>query len=304
MNVQTFKANAATRLNRTGLVLSKHSPEIFMGLGITGVIGATVLACRATLSARYVYGNVDFQIKNLEKSRDEENDMEVVRAQAFVAGAAAVEIIKLYAPAVTVGAISIAALLQSRNILSKRNAGLVAAYKLAEEAYERYRQRVVDEFGDEVDLYLRTNIHDDERELHVMVKDKKGKTTDFTLTREEADLVEYGASQYAKFFDASSPQWRTSNEDNIFFLKAQQTYMNVTLKVQGHVFLNEVYDALGLPRTTAGALVGWVDGHGDSVIDFGIFNPENTYNTDFVNGYQRDEILLDFNVDGLIFEII
>ena len=132
MNVQTFKANAATRLNRAGLVLSKHSPEIFMGLGITGVIGATVLACRATLSARYVYGNVDFQIKNLEKSRDEENDMEVVRAQAFVAGAAAVEIIKLYAPAVTVGAISIAALLQSRNILSKRNAGLVAAYKLAE----------------------------------------------------------------------------------------------------------------------------------------------------------------------------
>jgi len=304
MNIQTFKANAVTRLNRTGLVVNKYSPEIFMGLGITGVIGATTLACRATLGAKNIYDAANWHVQRLEKANDEDNEQEVTRAQAMVVGQAAIEIIKLYAPAVTVGALSIAALLQSRNILSKRNAGLVAAYKLAEEAYARYRQRVVDEFGDEIDLYLRTNIHDDERELHVMVKDKKGKATDFTLTKEEADLVEYGVSQYAKFFNASSPQWRASNEDNIFFLKAQQTCLNVTLKVQGHVFLNEVYDVLSIPRTTAGAVVGWVDGHGDSVIDFGIFGPENTYNTDFVNGYQRDEILLDFNVDGLIFDII
>jgi len=302
MNIQTFKAGAVTRFNRTQLVLSKHAPEILMGVGITGVIGATVMACRATLKANSVYNYTAGLIREFDALETDEEDF--TREQTLIVGNAAVEIIKLYAPSVTIGALSIAALLQSRNILSKRNAGLIAAYKLAEEAYERYRQRIVDEFGEDVDIYLRTVEKDDGRELRVVVKDEDGKTEQFTLTQEEADMVAYGVSQYAKFYDDSSPQWRPTNEANIFFLKAQQTYLNVNLKVRGHIFLNEVYDALGIPRTTAGALVGWVDGHGDSVIDFGIFNDENAFNADFVNGYERKQLLLDFNVDGLIYEII
>ena len=90
---------------------------------------------------------------------------------------------------------------------------------------------------------------------------------------------------------------------NLFFLKAQQTNANVQLTVRGHVFLNEVYDMLGLPRTAAGAIVGWVRGNGDDVIDFGIWD-NNDINSDFVNGYNRSKILLDFNVDGVIYDII
>ena len=90
------------------------------------------------------------------------------------------------------------------------------------------------------------------------------------------------------------------------FLHAQQEYFNNMLRARGHVFLNEVYDALGIQRTSAGSMVGWVmrkDGKGDNFIDFGIFDGDKPRARDFVNGYERS-ILLDFNVDGVIYDLI
>ena len=68
--------------------------------------------------------------------------------------------------------------------------------------------------------------------------------------------------------------------------------------------MNEVYDMLGIPRTKAGQIVGWIYDeecpNGDNVIDFGIYE-SNKATRDFVNGYERT-ILLDFNVDGPILD--
>lgn len=305
--IESLKRSLLLKGHQTKLIFDKHSPEILMGAGIVGVVGATVLACKATLEAQETYQTVSIMMTGFEQSKDKpDNDpKEITKIQTQLVITGAIEILKLYLPALAVGGLSIGAILRSRSILNKRNAGLAAAFKLATEAYERYRERVVDEFGEDVDLYLRTiRNEDDERELEAVVRDKNGRRKEFKLTEEEANMVSYGASQYAKFFDDSSPQWRPTNEANVFFLKSQQTHMNVLLQSRGHVFLNDVYDALGIPRTTAGAVVGWVKDHGDDVIDFGIFDPANDYNADFVNGYNRDSILLDFNVDGLIYELI
>jgi len=90
------------------------------------------------------------------------------------------------------------------------------------------------------------------------------------------------------------------------FLKAQQNYFNNMLQARGHVFLNEVYDALGMERSSSGTVVGWVirkDGQGDNFIDFGIFDGESERARAFVNGYERN-IRLDFNVDGVIYDLI
>ena len=37
-------------LNKLKFKTIKHSPEIFMGIGVMGALGATVLACKSTLS--------------------------------------------------------------------------------------------------------------------------------------------------------------------------------------------------------------------------------------------------------------
>jgi hypothetical protein len=113
-------------------------------------------------------------------------------------------------------------------------------------------------------------------------------------------------SQYARFFDESSEYWDKNPEISLMFLKHREACASAMLKNKGHLFLNEVYDMLGLPRTRAGALVGWVYDEknpvGDNYVDFGIYN-DHDGNRNFINGYERT-ILLDFNVDGEIFSVL
>ncbi len=115
---------------------------------------------------------------------------------------------------------------------------------------------------------------------------------------------EMNVSQYAKIFDDTCVGWTNDSEYNMLFLKTQQNYCNSLLKVKGHLFLNEVYDILGIARTKAGEVVGWVYDEknpiGDNVVDFGLMHD---YNYDFINGYNYTAIL-DFNVDGNILNYI
>lgn len=118
---------------------------------------------------------------------------------------------------------------------------------------------------------------------------------------------QFAVSQYARLFDDSCVGWTKDPEYNMHFLKCQQGYCNDRLKAKGHLFLNEVYDILGIPRTKAGTVVGWVYNEknpiGDNFVDFGIFDTNDERNSDFINGYKNTAIL-DFNVDGDILEYI
>ena len=90
------------------------------------------------------------------------------------------------------------------------------------------------------------------------------------------------------------------------FLRTTQNYVNELLKSRGYVLLNEVYRAIGIPESKDGHVVGWVynekNPNGDNYIDFGIYDNHEA-NRLFVNGYERS-ILLDFNVDGVIYDLI
>jgi hypothetical protein len=92
-------------------------------------------------------------------------------------------------------------------------------------------------------------------------------------------------SEYARRFDKTNINWQRSAERNEIFLQLQQNYFNDALLSRGHVFLNEVYDALGFPRSSAGQLVGWLYGEGVGCIKFMV----------------SDDGMIDFNVDGEIY---
>lgn len=288
--------------NRSIFWAEVHSPQLLLIGGIATVAASTVLACKATLKAKDEYETLKGELKYIKLEMAESPEKEVTKTQAVATIAHSLNIASFYTPSVIIFVVGVAMLSRGHGVLSERNAGLLAAYKLTDDAFKKYRKRLVNELGDDVDTYIRASNGSNQKELEVVFKDDEGSLQPFELTVEEAHMVDIGASQYARFFDDSSPQWRNNNEYNVFFLKGQQTYANVMLRTRGHLFLNEVYDMMGLKRTSAGAVVGWVDnGNGDSVVDFGVFKD---YNKDFVNGWDDAAILLDFNVDGVIYDII
>lgn len=109
-------------------------------------------------------------------------------------------------------------------------------------------------------------------------------------------------SIYAKVFDERNPHWLPDSEYNLTYLTMQQQYATQKLKNEGHIFLNEVYEMIGLPKTKAGQVVGWLydekNPTGDNFVDFDIYSIRNA---DFINGY-KNSVLLDFNVDGVILD--
>jgi hypothetical protein len=256
--------------------------------GIAGAITSTVLACKATLQLEKVLDEVDYDVALIKnKTGDEDNNYKKELVYVYAKGA--YNVTRLYTPAIVVGATSVGLLTGSHVTLTRRNAGLTAAYAASQKAFDDYRDRVKEALGEEK-----------ERDVHhaltlVDVIGEDGKKTKV----QQADPNKW--SMYARFFDEGSTSWQKNAELNRIFVQAQQQYANHILHARGHFFLNEAYDMLGLPRSEAGSIVGWVTkGDGDSYIDFGMYEAGNSA---FVNAWEKS-VILDFNVDGVIYKLI
>ena len=299
---------------RTQFQIKKYSPEILMGIGIVGTIASTVLACKATTKVSAIINEKNNNINDVHMCleddsvdytvEDSKKDLTIIYAQTGL------KLVKLYAPAVIVGTLSIGSIISGHKILKGRNLALAAAYAAIDKGFKKYRKNVVDRFGESVDQELRYNIKAKEVEKTVVGKNGKEKKVKEIVYEIENPLDH---SEYARFFDCGSEEHRKDPEYNMMFLRRQQDYANEMLKARGHLFLNEVYDLLDIPRSKAGQVVGWIypkrdaNGNypkdcGDGYVDFGLYNGDEA-NRRFVNGYEYN-ILLDFNVDGPIYDKI
>lgn len=302
--LETVKNTAVTKTSRASLVLKKNSPEIFLTIGIVGFVGTVVLACRATLKADEILDHHAKKIKDIEDAKDVadqnqeeyEYDEDLYKKDRLVQSCkTGVGIAKVYAPAIALGSISLACILVSRNIMQKRYLGAVAAYNALSAAFNEYRERVRSEAGDIMDRHYRYGTKLDE--ITVETVDENGKKHKEKQLVEVEDSVKCPAAG-AIWFDESNPNWDTNPNFNMTFLRGIQARLNNMLHTKGVVFLNEVYDALGIPPTQEGAVLGWIMGLGDDEIDFGLYREDNQARK-FVNGV-ANRILLDFNHDGVI----
>ena len=307
MKANELMNNVTRTVNRVGFKFKKHSPEVLIVAGTIGVVASAVMACKATTKAGKIKEEMNEEMDKIhevaEAHREDYTEEDLKKDTTIVYTQTAVKYVKLYAPSVALGVASLTCILASNGILRKRNIALAAAYTAVDKGFKEYRGRVVERFGTELDKELRYNIK--AKEFEEPVVDEKGKEKIKKETVSVADPNLY--SDYARFFDDGCLGWSKDAEYNLTFLKQQQNYANDLLKKKGHLFLNEVYDMLGIPRTRAGQVVGWIydEKHpiGDNFVDFGIYDMNREKVRDFVNGYER-VILLDFNVDGNILDLI
>lgn len=280
--------------------VSDHSPEILLVAGVVSFIGTVVLACYETTKVEEI---IDKHEKNMhdirvtrakvesgdpEYDEDEYTEEDAKKDKFIFTVRTGGELLKNYAPAIGLGAVSLFCFLSSYKILKKRYVAASALAYSISEAFAKYRERVVSEYGADVDehLYLGTI------KKKIETLDENGKKKEETV--EELDPDANGIPLYAKFFDEANRQWNKNPSVNLMFLKGIEIRMNDKFHEQGHVLLNQVYRALDIPETDLGNEVGWFESHGDQYIDFGIFNGSDERKRAFVNGYEPS-ILLCFN---------
>lgn len=297
--------------SRTGFFIKKKSPEILFAEGVVIFIGTVVLACRATLKADEVLDHHREKMRDIEDAKDiadhnaeaamEYDDELYLQDRRNQTIKTAVELTKLYVPVIAMGALSITCFMVSRNIMHKRYLGVVAAYNAVNEAFNTYRKRVRDEYGEQLDRHFRYGTTYDTMKEEIVDENGKKKKQDVEVSNTSTDMAL--PSDNAVFFDESNPNWDPNPNFSLMFLRAKQNYWNDQLQIRGHVFLNEVLLDMGFEHTTVGSVVGWMKGEGDNFIDFGLYdqNKENVRN--FVNG-KDNVVLLEFNHNGVIFDKI
>lgn len=314
-----FMTNMTRTINRAGLQIKKHSPEILLVTGIVTGAGALVAACRATTKLEAVLSETKGNVEKVREcaaageikvnyggevcsvpytEEDSKKDLTIFYTKG------ALNVAKLYAPAAALGLISLTCILASHGIIHKRNTALAAAYTAVDSSFKDYRKRVTERFGEELDRELKYDIKAKEVEETVTHEDGTE-----TVVQKKVNVVEGidGTSEYARFFDEWCTGWTKDPEANLVFLRGVERWANQRLQSVGHLFLNELYDALGIPRSKAGQIVGWVYNidhpNGDNRVDLGIYNVNRENCRDFVNGRERS-ILIDPNVDGPIYDLI
>lgn len=302
--MKILPAAVANKFGRQLLTVKAASPRIMFVGGVVAGGAGVVMACRATLrvsdtldkyeelrdKAENAFENKAFVDGKEYDEKTYSRDLTVIKVQTVLS------LTKLYAPAAGLLLVSAGLLTGSHVTLNRRNVATAAALSATDEAFKKYRERVRDQLGKDVD---------DEMRYGTRVVEEKVQTDDGkTKTIKKKVVADGEPSQYAKFFDEFSSNHHRDPELNRIFLQAQQSFFNDLLQIRGHVFLNDVYRALDIPETKAGQVVGWMLGKGDNYVDFGIFdNVANPKVRDFVNGREYS-ILLDFNVDGVILDFL
>ena len=307
-------------LSKAHFKFQKHSPEILIAGGIIGIGSGIVMACKATLKVDAALDETRDTIDRIHEAAEKgvtpagaeysQEDAKKDLTKTYIH--AGVTVAKTYMPAFVAVTTGLGCVLVSNNILRKRYAAAAAAYATIDKGFKDYRGRVVERFGEEVDRQLKYNIK--AKEVEETVTDENGKTKTVVKTVNVIDPED--VSVYARFFEKytrddfgnviENPNWETTGEYRLMFLKQVQRYMNDRLRAKGRVFLNEVYEELGLPKSKEGQIVGWVYNTehpvGDNYIDFGLYKSEQNY-SDFLYG-ENEAILLDFNVDGNIWDLM
>lgn len=298
--LNNIKLKTNRQFAKTKLTMKKHAPEILLGAGVAGVIISTVMACVATTKAERTIAEGKERlavIHNLAEESSDYTESEIKEDIAKVYLQTGVKVVGLYLSAATLQMMSLGCIFKGHSILKNRNLALAGAYQILDASFKSYRERIAERLGEEEERNIRYNIV--KKDVESEYTDENGKTKKKKKKQDVVNDESVLTSPFSKFFDETCEAWQTHPEYNLSFLRAQQNMANDKLRAQGYLFLNDVYDALGIERTSQGQIFGWVYDYekDDTFVDFGIYNTYKESNRRFVNGLEN-VILLDFNVQG------
>lgn len=275
---------------RALLKAKKYSPEALLVIGIGGVIYMTVKACQKSYEAHDIIDEHEAEMHDIEEAAangmPKDIQKERIRMTYVKTGK---RLFKLYYKVVAGEIVAIACICCGFGLLKKRYLDAIAAYAGLSAKFNDYRKRVQEDVGEAVEeKYLNG--------LKVVEEQTENGEVEKKIIPDEKILND----DYVRLFGPDNSNYQRSDESNEIFLSAVQNYANEMLIARGHVFLNEIFDELGFPRTAAGACTGWVcdNPKGDGAIDFRARRVAGS------DRYPTCNYILNFNVDGVILDLI
>lgn len=289
-------------LHKAVFAVKNINPTVLTVVGIGGAVTAAVMASRATLKLQPKLDDLALKLETVELMKEDTTlsgertytDQALTGLKVRVLTAHSIDLVKLYGPALIVGTISIAAISGGHVILLNRNTALAGALSATEKAFSSYRKAVIGEIGEEREREIRSS-----KSVEQLSDTKAGTVVDVASVSDDK-------APYARVFDESNRYWDRNSSYNKVFLTTQQEYANQRLQRHGYLLLNDIYYALGFPKTSAGAIVGWAVGEGDGYVDFGMWDFSGPYGAQreaFANGDEKS-VWLDFNVAGPVWHLI
>ena len=219
-------------MNKSGLkrtiksverVLTKYSPGILTGIGITGMIGATFMAVKATPKALYL-----IETKKEEAEVEELTSVETIKTCW-----------KCYIPAALTTVVSAACLIGASTVSAKRNAALATAYSISEAALREYQEKVVEVIGEKKEKAVRDAVAKDQIERD-------------PVTKSEVVIIDSNSNTLC--YEPLSGRYFKSTIDKI---KKAEIKLDRQMIQEMYVSLNDFYWEIGLDGTDLGDKMGW-----------------------------------------------
>lgn len=283
MNVGLIFANIGKAIKNTAgsgmLLAKKRAPEIMLSTSVVGFVVTIIETVRATNKTNDILETREERLNEctntLAANREISNEDlcytpdDYQKEVRVIKKGARRELIKAWAPVGTTFLASVILVLGGYKVLNGRYVATAAAYKTLEAGFERYRQNVVEEFGKDTDWRMAHSIKPEEYE------DLKKKQDELKKETAEKNKGRKPRTQYSKdinnsIFDChSSEHWQRYwiPQQAIQYVQQKESELQDMLNSRGHVFLNEAYDKLGMPRTAQGSVVGWINSPKNNHLD-------------------------------------
>ena len=293
----------------------KHSPEILLTTSIVSGIGATVCGCIATKKMEAINDRHKEALDILHKeypgrdngeSSDENREYRRLVSREY--GRYWFDIAKAWAPCVGLTLASGTAALASFKIVNSRLIVAETAFAGVSKAFEQYRDNVIEDQGEEKDLYYMNN-GALKKKQELIEKGKYKEKAPKSEAIEEVKVVK-NDDIFHYLYCEDTVDWRRYSKApyyNFRLLCSAQEMFDSRLKDDGIVFLDDVYQYLGLDmkkllaERAAGRTYGWVlncytedNMPNDPHVLFGLFDCNDTQHKLFRAG-QIDDVTLHFN---------
>lgn len=300
-----------------GLLLAKkHAPEIMIGTGLVG-FGATIYeTVKATNKTNDILDRKETaqtaMALNLGDDEVDYDEVDYAKDEKELRAQTRWGIVRAWAPVATLGGASVISILGGYKVLNGRYVATAAAYKVLENGFERYRGNVVERFGRDTDWEL---LHDIKAEELQKAREEQAENKEIEADNKRKKIVKKRkktayADIYNGIFDEYSDRWQRywNPEQVLHYLQTKENELNDKLRIRKHLFVNEVYDALGLERTPQGQVTGWIITRDNpkSEVSLGLKEMPEEELRQILNTRRNEDIRVKIRLqpDGLIYNMI